>query len=53
MLRSGLIKAACKKDVLGNVPLGHLGQLEDMGQVVLASPMSNYITGADIRADGC
>lgn len=45
---------AYKAAVLDNVPLGRVGQPEEMGQVVvfLASSAASYITGADIQADG-
>ena len=43
-----------KRDTLSRIPLGHLGQLEDiMGAVVyLASPASALVTGSALMVDG-
>jgi NAD(P)-dependent dehydrogenase (short-subunit alcohol dehydrogenase family) len=45
---------AYKASVIGAVPLGRVGQPEEMGGIVafLASDVSSYINGADIQADG-
>jgi NAD(P)-dependent dehydrogenase (short-subunit alcohol dehydrogenase family) len=45
---------AYKANVIGAVPLGRVGQPEEMGEIVafLASDASSYINGADIQADG-
>ncbi|WP_158925045.1 SDR family NAD(P)-dependent oxidoreductase [Acidisphaera sp. S103] len=45
---------AYKANVIGAVPLGRVGQPEEMGEIVafLASDASSFINGADIQADG-
>ncbi len=58
----GLIKTAmtdaltdkAKEDVTKLIPLGRMGEPEDVAEVVkfLASPAADYITGEVIRADG-
>ncbi|UCD59338.1 MAG: 3-oxoacyl-[acyl-carrier-protein] reductase [Candidatus Hydrogenedentota bacterium] len=58
----GLIRTAmtdalpdeAKDDVLRLIPLGRMGEPEDVAEIVkfLASPASDYITGEVIRADG-
>lgn len=48
------VKEAYMANVIGAVPLGRVGQAEEMGDVVvfLASDAASYINGADIQADG-
>lgn len=48
------VKEAYMTNVIGAVPLGRVGQAEEMGDVVvfLASDAASYINGADIQADG-
>ena len=43
-----------KDDVLSRIPLGHLGQTEDVADAVLflASDMSKMVTGSAIKVDG-
>lgn len=43
-----------KENVISAVPLGRVGQPDEMGAVVvfLASDISSYVNGADIQADG-
>ncbi len=45
---------AYKAMVVGAVPMGRVGEPEEMGEIVafLASNASSYINGADIQADG-
>jgi NAD(P)-dependent dehydrogenase (short-subunit alcohol dehydrogenase family) len=45
---------AFKTNVIGAVPLGRVGQPQEMGEIVafLASDASSYVNGADIQADG-
>jgi NAD(P)-dependent dehydrogenase (short-subunit alcohol dehydrogenase family) len=45
---------AYKTNVIGAVPLGRVGQPQEMGEIVafLASDASSFINGADIQADG-
>jgi len=42
------------EDLKKSIPLGRFGQPEDIANLALflASPMSDYITGEVIRADG-
>ena len=48
------VAQAFKANVIDAIPLGRVGQPQEMGQIVafLASDASSYITGADIQADG-
>jgi NAD(P)-dependent dehydrogenase (short-subunit alcohol dehydrogenase family) len=48
------VARAYKTNVIAAVPLGRVGQPEEMGEIVafLASDASSYINGADIQADG-
>ncbi|HEX4504406.1 MAG TPA: SDR family oxidoreductase [Alphaproteobacteria bacterium] len=48
------VAEAFKATVIAAVPLGRVGQPEEMGEIVafLASDASSYINGADIPADG-
>lgn len=43
-----------KEDILGQIPLGHFGQPEDIAHMVafLASPAADYITGQIFSVDG-
>jgi NAD(P)-dependent dehydrogenase (short-subunit alcohol dehydrogenase family) len=43
-----------KRDVLSNIPLGHLGSLEDVAEAVLflVSPAARMITGSSVLLDG-
>ncbi len=45
---------AYKTTVVAGVPIGRVGQPEEMGEIVafLASDASSFINGADIQADG-
>jgi NAD(P)-dependent dehydrogenase (short-subunit alcohol dehydrogenase family) len=48
------VAQAYKANVIDAIPLGRVGQADEMGQIVvfLASDASSFITGADIQADG-
>jgi NAD(P)-dependent dehydrogenase (short-subunit alcohol dehydrogenase family) len=48
------VAQAFQTNVIGAVPLGRVGQPEEMGEIIafLASDASSYINGADIQADG-
>lgn len=54
MTRPFLADEAFKRDVLGRIPLGRLGQVEDlMGAIVfLASDASGLMTGSSLVVDG-
>jgi NAD(P)-dependent dehydrogenase (short-subunit alcohol dehydrogenase family) len=54
LTRPFLADTAFRTNVLGRIPLGHVGQVEDvMGAVVfLASPAAAMITGASLLIDG-
>jgi NAD(P)-dependent dehydrogenase (short-subunit alcohol dehydrogenase family) len=43
-----------KRDVLSNIPLGHLGSLEDVAEAVLflVGPAARMITGSSVLLDG-
>ena len=45
---------AVKEGILGNIPLGRLGQAEEVAQAVayLASPGAGYVTGSVLNVDG-
>jgi NAD(P)-dependent dehydrogenase (short-subunit alcohol dehydrogenase family) len=47
-------KQSYKANVVSAVPLGRIGEPEEMGEIVvfLASDASSFINGADIQADG-
>jgi NAD(P)-dependent dehydrogenase (short-subunit alcohol dehydrogenase family) len=47
------VKEAYMTNVVGAVPLGRVGEAEEMAEVVafLAFDASSYINGADIQAD--
>ncbi|WP_109479695.1 SDR family oxidoreductase [Paraburkholderia sp. C35] len=48
------IAAAFKENAISAVPLGRVGQPDEMGSIVafLASDSSSFINGADVQADG-
>jgi NAD(P)-dependent dehydrogenase (short-subunit alcohol dehydrogenase family) len=48
------VAQAYKTNVVGAIPMGRVGQPEEMGEIVafLASDASSFINGADIQADG-
>lgn len=49
-----LASTAVRDTLLETIPLGRLGQTEDIGSAVafLASPLASYITGASLIVDG-
>jgi NAD(P)-dependent dehydrogenase (short-subunit alcohol dehydrogenase family) len=53
-LTDAAVALAYRTNVVGAVPLGRVGQPEEMGEIVgfLASDASSFINGADIQADG-
>ena len=53
-LADAKVAEAFRTNIIGAVPLGRVGQVEEMANVVsfLASDASSYINGADIQADG-
>ena len=54
MTKTSLEDSEFKKDVLEQIPLGHLGKIEDVAGAViyLASPASRMVTGSCIKVDG-
>ena len=51
---TGKLTEEQKEPMLKNIPLGRMGQPEDIAKVVsfLCSPMSEYVTGQVIAVDG-
>jgi len=53
-LRQGITSDEAERRIVGKIPLGRIGQLDEFGAVVafLASPAASYVTGATIQVDG-
>lgn len=54
MTRAALESEAFRQSVLGSIPLGELGRVEDVASAVvfLASPHARFVTGSSLKVDG-
>lgn len=54
MIRPFLQDESLREEVLGRIPMGHIGQPEDVAGAVifLASPASDFVTGHTLYVDG-